>query len=108
MGLIGTELNRTDAEALCRKYGFRLVTIDSAAENEFLLPSYPAWRYWLGIRPDGADRFWTGSFSNWAPCQPNNSDNDGIPEDCAFSKPDGRWMDVKCNHRMDSLVCETP
>jgi len=110
----------------CVANGMRLVRIDEASEDDWVLAtatvSFGMVRYWIGATDETIDgdwrwidgtRFWTGDlagmpvdglYSNWAPgLQPSG----GAAEACADGRPDsaGHWGDVACTIA-HPFVCE--
>jgi hypothetical protein len=70
-----------DARAVCTRFGFDLVSIDTEAENAWLVSVLPERAdlmvWWIGLRDAQGDSMWTWSngsmstFVNWAPGEPN-------------------------------------
>lgn len=109
-----------DARDACRELGYELVTIDDAAENEWVSAtaageSESAW--WIGasdVAEEGVFVWLNGApvaYSNWAPREPNNL----LGEDCIELRPrsagasgtPGAWNDVRCTAN-NAFVCEAP
>jgi hypothetical protein len=97
-----TAASASQVESLAAHVGGHLVSIDSAAENEWLrlnfmnLPSAPS-QIWIGAHDtmhEGNFR-WRNSlplvFAKWAPGEPNNANNN---EDAAVMTANGLWNDV--------------
>ncbi|WP_404370425.1 C-type lectin domain-containing protein [Corallococcus coralloides] len=108
---IKTPKNWYEAQSLCSSNGYKLVTIDDAAEEAFLnthqsLSGLNSW--WIGLNDIGTEGFfiWDGGFSsylNWYPGEPNNSGN----EDCIVDRYNGNdtWNDAPCGNQYP-FVCE--
>lgn len=99
----------TDADAACLGMGKHLVTLETAAEADWLLPQQPAGAgIWLGFNDRATEGSWlwsdgTSSYTRWAAGEPNNANN----EDCAVSYTNtGLWNDVPCTTTA-AFVCES-
>jgi len=92
--------NWTSAEAEAISLGGHLVTINNAAENQFILEKFAnyAGRVWLGLNDVNIeDTFvWSSgealTYTNWEPGEPNNSSDEDF---VAMYSGNGRWIDVK-------------
>lgn len=98
-----------DAELACLNMGKHLVTLETAAEADWLQPQQPAGAgIWLGINDRAVEGSWvwsdgTSSYTRWAVGEPNNANN----EDCAVSYTNtGLWNDVPCTTTA-AFVCES-
>ena len=84
----------TDARQACANMGGYLVTVTSAAENNFLFGLWPSG--WIGLTDEVVEGQWrwvTGepySYSSWNPGEPNNAGN----EDYVQFVGGGRWNDL--------------
>jgi len=104
--------------------GGRMVTIETSAENEFLLGWVPAGKhYWIGASDETTEGEWTwegsvapfwtfaggaspGAFTAWAEGEPNNANGEGI-ENCGLllgGTPG--WIDRPCQEK-HQLIVET-
>jgi hypothetical protein len=115
----GEEVSWTAARDACRSLGYELVTVDDAAEDEWLVAEISALHdadWWIGLndRGDGREgmfRWVSGSASsyrNWSTRfggQPDNFAN----EDCVAIENghDWRWNDRDCGDER-RFVCESP
>jgi hypothetical protein len=100
--------------------GWRVVTVESAAENEFVRTLKGASATaWIGARDNVSEGrwewntgqvFWTGGltgapvaglYTNFAAGEPNDSGG----ADCLRMPPDGTWMDLSCSSSFIG-VCE--
>jgi hypothetical protein len=107
-----TALTWQAARAQCRSWGYRMVSIQGSAEDAWVHSvvdgTFPQ-RWWLGA----ADELVEGSFgwedgaawsyTNWAPGEPNNINN----EDCVElnGNLDGTWNDAQCG-QLRHYICE--
>ncbi len=84
----------TAARQACIDMGVHLVTITSAAENNFVFNTWPSG--WIGFNDEAVEGQWrwvTGEpvvYTNWNPGEPNNAGN----EDYAQFVSGGRWNDL--------------
>ena len=84
----------TAARQACQSMGGYLVTITSAAENNFVFNTWPSG--WIGFTDEVVEGQWrwvTGesvTYTNWNGGEPNNSNN----EDYAQFVNGGRWNDL--------------
>jgi len=104
----------TDARAACANMGGYLVTITSAAENNFIFGIWPSG--WIGLTDEVNEGVWrwvTGeaySYSSWNPGEPNNAGN----EDYVQFVGGGRWNDLPNGYSLpyvlefDYIVTFTP
>ncbi|WP_287627446.1 MULTISPECIES: Calx-beta domain-containing protein [unclassified Microcystis] len=92
----------TDAQAQAQAIGGNLVTINDAAENQFLVNAFGGSEYlWIGFTDAVQEGNWQWingepvTYTNWASGEPNNSGN----EDYAGLNWGGigRWNDYKFN-----------
>ncbi|KAL5014382.1 hypothetical protein ScPMuIL_008652 [Solemya velum] len=97
-----------DAEKHCEKKGGRLVVIQSAAEQEFLVNSLRELQFtgdeglWIGLSDASHEGTWTWvggaavTYKNWADGQPGRF---GALEDCAMLNfaAGGKWHDYRCD-----------
>lgn len=94
-----TATSWTDAQAQAQAMGGNLVTINDAAENQFLADTFGSSElFWIGYT-DAANEGqfqWvngeTSTYTNWSPGEPNNAGN----EDYAVTNwsPNSRWNDL--------------
>ena len=84
----------TSARQACINMGGHLVTITSAAENNFVFNTWPSG--WIGFTDEAVEGQWrwvTGesvTYTNWNGGEPNNANN----EDYAQFVNGGRWNDL--------------
>lgn len=84
----------TNARQACINMGGHLVTITSAAENNFVFNTWPSG--WIGFTDEAVEGQWrwvTGesvTYTNWNGGEPNNANN----EDYAQFVNGGRWNDL--------------
>jgi hypothetical protein len=93
------------SEAYAISQGGHLVSIDDAAENNFILGTFrPNGSIWLGLERVGAgnglaDFAWTNgsasTFRNWAGGEPNNA---GGIENAVHMYGNGQWNDLAGNN----------
>lgn len=87
----------TDARQACINMGGHLVTVTSAAENNFIFGLWPSG--WIGLTDEVTEGVWkwvTGepySWSNWNSGEPNNAGN----EDYIQFVGGGKWNDLPNN-----------
>lgn len=109
-----TDREWTSARSRCnnRGSGWGLVTINNAAENNFVR-SIITEDVWIGYNDRSNEGNWvwdngSSSYTNWSSGEPNNSGN----EDCAeMHRSDGRWNDADCSgwsQDDEAYVCEGP
>jgi hypothetical protein len=102
----------TQAEQFARSLNGNLVTIDSAAENEWLRlnfiaqPGNPS-QYWIGFSDRKIENAfqWVSNepvgYTNWGSGEPNNS---GGAEDFALMNPNGTWNDIPAGFNLPALI----
>jgi hypothetical protein len=109
----------TNASAVCAGASYKLVQIESAAENTFVRNTATArvgtavihiggndgvteglwvWdstatQFWQGAEAASGGAPFMGRYQSWDPDEPNNS---GGAEDCSEMKSDGTWNDMAC------------
>ncbi len=102
----------TEAQQACAKMGGRMVQIESADENKFilgLLQDGTCSYYWIGGSDAAKEddwRFGDGrkmAYSNWADKEPGNSA--GIQHWLAVDRS-GRWHDFPAGARKYGFICE--
>lgn len=92
--------SREDAQAGAMSEGAYLVSINDAAEQEWLVTVFGTAPYWIGLadsEKEGKWRWMNGdpvTYTNWAPAEPSDSDHG--EEDHVFMglTPDGKWYNV--------------
>jgi serralysin len=117
---LGTAAPWTQAQAQAVSLGGNLVTVNDAAENQFLVNTFGgAERLWIGLTDEvteGVFRWANGeaiTYTNWASGEPNNLGNEDYAE-FNFGGP-GRWNDlpvallplrgiIEINNSADTLV----
>ena len=97
------------ARDFCAGFDYRLVTINSSQENDFITNNLNGGDHWIGFHDRGAFdegnwRWVSGSsnYRNWSGGEPNNA---GLGEDCAHIYPNGTWNDRPCGTNI-RFVCE--
>jgi len=94
----------TDARQACANMGGYLVTVTSAAENNFIFGLWPSG--WIGLTDEVVEGQWrwvTGepySYSSWNPGEPNNSNN----EDYVQFVGGGKWNDLPNNFSLPYVI----
>ena len=94
----------TDARQACANMGGYLVTVTSAAENNFLFNLWPSG--WIGLTDEVTEGIWrwvTGepySYSSWNPGEPNNAGN----EDYIQFVGGGKWNDLPNNVALPYVI----
>lgn len=94
----------TDARTACSNMGGYLVTVTSAAENNFIFGLWPSG--WIGLTDEVNEGVWrwvTGepySYSSWNPGEPNNSNN----EDYIQFVGGGKWNDLPNNQSLPYVI----
>lgn len=94
----------TDAKNACANMGGYLVTVTSAAENNFIFSLWPSG--WIGLTDEVVEGQWrwvTGepySYSSWNPGEPNNSGN----EDYVQFVGGGKWNDLPNNYSLPYVI----
>lgn len=115
------EVNWFAASSFCASLheGSTLVTIQSEAENSFLVNQIKNVlevrnrHYWTGLTDLASSRVWTWSktgqlalYSSWHPGQPQNTEQ-GV-EDCSalWYSSDYKWHDTTCYRNNARFICE--
>jgi hypothetical protein len=94
----------TDARTACSNMGGYLVTVTTAAENNFIYNLWPSG--WIGLTDEVTEGVWkwvTGepySYSSWNPGEPNNAGN----EDYIQFVGAGRWNDLPNNQSLPYVI----
>lgn len=89
-----TSMSWTSAKIACENMGGHLVTMNSAAENNFVFSTWPSG--WIGFNDELIEGQWRWvtnepvTYTNWNPGEPNNAGN----EDYAQFVSGGRWNDL--------------
>ena len=113
----------TYAEAVesCASAGMQLATITSAEEQDWIWDTSDAMfisgakDVWIGLNDNDTegDFVWQdgsplGSYTNWAPNQPDNGGPTGDDEDCVEMGQfnDGLWNDQDCSLGYLGFICE--
>jgi hypothetical protein len=112
-------VNWEGARARCAAAGYRLVSIETDAEQRFLLAETQALSrdWWIGLNDRAregtfvwADAVPLGVFRPWVPGEPNNGGSDGA-ENCVEMQPReiaaGVWNDKECDATRP-YICESP
>jgi hypothetical protein len=116
------------ALALCQSLGMGMITVDSADENAFIVSKQLGgswlggtdelqegqWRwgtngklFWDGGPKDGLDDgAIDGVYDDFLSGQPNDSNDDGLPENCLGISADG-WNDLACTISTLRAACES-
>ncbi len=109
-----TARNWDDAQAYCRQYGYDLVTINDANEENWLHAqenSRSGNHWWMGYTDRGFEGSWRwisglpSTYANWSPENPNNYSGQ---QHCGTDNWDsaGRWDDDYCWFSFP-FVCES-
>jgi hypothetical protein len=113
-GYLFCEQNRTwsVAKGECAQYGYSLVSIDDATENQWVYNTavgYSSSRWWMGINDLTVEGYWDWDgaytdFEMWATGDPNG----GSGENCGLFNEYGNesWSDASCSTSI-YFVCET-
>jgi hypothetical protein len=94
----------TDARNACTNMGGYLVTVTSAAENNFIFGLWPSG--WIGLTDEVNEGVWrwvtgeTYSYSSWNPGEPNNAGN----EDYVQFVGGGKWNDLPNNIALPYVI----
>jgi hypothetical protein len=94
----------TDARTACSNMGGYLVTVTSAAENNFIFGLWPSG--WIGLTDEITEGTWrwvtgeTYSYSSWNPGEPNNAGN----EDYIQFVGGGKWNDLPNNQSLPYVI----
>jgi hypothetical protein len=104
-----------DAEALGVRLGGHLVTIDSAAENDWLLATFPRPWLWIGMNDRAQEGTWVWSsgrkvdFTNWRDGEPDDwAGFDPLGEDAGvLSGNEPVWSDIS-EHWLGAGILELP
>ncbi|MFT3909369.1 MAG: lectin-like protein [Ferruginibacter sp.] len=106
----GFEFTWAQANAMAHAWGVELVSIGSAAENDFLRSHMdPYYKYWIGLSDTATEGTfkWTDgtpfTYSNWASGEPNNAND----EDYVVMTSNGKWNDVNSDTRARFFVKTT-
>jgi hypothetical protein len=92
------------AKANCEAMGGHLVTVTSAAENNFIFNLWPSG--WIGLTDEVTEGVWrwvtgeTYSYSSWNSGEPNNAGN----EDYVQFVGGGRWNDLPNNFSLPYVL----
>jgi hypothetical protein len=94
----------TVARSNCQAMGGYLVTVTSAAENNFIYNLWPSG--WIGLTDEITEGVWrwvtgeTYSYSSWNPGEPNNAGN----EDYIQFVGGGKWNDLPNNQSLPYVI----
>jgi len=94
----------TDARTACSNMGGYLVTVTSAAENNFIFGLWPSG--WIGLTDEVNEGVWrwvtgeTYSYTSWNPGEPNNAGN----EDYVQFVGGGKWNDLPNNISLPYVI----
>lgn len=114
-------VSHAEARAACASAGMRLVTIDSAEEQEWIWTTSDsmfiegAKDVWIGLgdADDEGTYVWEdgsplGTYRNWADNQPDNGGSGGVDEDCVEmgQYTEGKWNDQDCSLEYLGFICE--
>lgn len=97
-----------EAQAAAQAIGANLVAIDNAAENEFVRTLSTS-TIWIGLNDLASEGnfVWTNgdpvTYTNWAPGEPNNNNNEDIVE---MSTTSGLWNDAKVSGVVPTYIAE--
>ncbi len=97
-----------EAETIAQSFGGHLVTINDAAENEFVRTLTTS-TIWIGLNDLDQEGIlvWTSgdpvTYTNWAPGEPNNNNNEDVVEMSAIS---GLWNDAKVSGVVPTYILE--
>ena len=106
--LAPSQMTWPDAESYAQSLGGHLVTINDAAENEWIRQTFTAaWgSTWIGLNDVTTEGtfVWTSgeavSYTNWASGQPNNSSN----SDAVYIYEGGLWDDTTTSSALYAVV----
>merc|ERR1712029_24466 len=127
---VNEEKSHNEAEAFCQSHGMQLASIQTKAENEFLVrqgngeafrisgiqdqTDASKWKWGQGGVPWDTHGEGDAIWRNWAPNQPDNGDR---IENCMVlenrksvqgeSRVPGKWYDVVCSAKLRS-ICKGP
>ncbi|MBR8829170.1 MAG: hypothetical protein DSM107014_14945 [Gomphosphaeria aponina SAG 52.96 = DSM 107014] len=95
----------TDAQATARELAGNLVTVNSAAENQFLLGAFGGGGLWIGFNDAAQEGVWEWvngepvTYTNWYPDEPNNLGDEDYAHLNLFwiNENTGRWNDLTNN-----------
>ena len=96
------------ADSLAKQHGGYLVTVNDAAENQFLTNncSFLSSEQWIGYTDKANEGTWLwangdpATYTNWDRGEPNDSGG----EDCAIIFAWGTWNDLPCSHTLCAIV----
>jgi hypothetical protein len=94
----------TDARTACTNMGGYLVTVTTAAENNFIYNLWPSG--WIGLTDEITEGTWrwvtgeTYSYTSWNPGEPNNAGN----EDYVQFVGGGKWNDLPNNQSLPYVI----
>jgi hypothetical protein len=94
----------TNARQACQNMGGYLVTVTSAAENNFIFNLWPSG--WIGLTDEVVEGQWRWvngepySYSSWNGGEPNNSNN----EDYVQFVGGGKWNDLPNNQALPYVI----
>ncbi|XP_022289259.1 perlucin-like protein [Crassostrea virginica] len=105
----------------CKNRHAYLATVDNAGKANFIrqivsvMHSNRLYRYWIGGSDFAVEGSWRwletgtsiGPYTNWADGRPTNNGT----FNCMMMEWVGdelKWVDVECNHRDVTYICETP
>lgn len=93
------------AHTTCSSLGGSLAQITGADENNAVRSAAAVWIELTDAETEGTWKIGgaTATWFNWAPMQPDNSNN----EDCGSLAVDGKWNDLPCSG-MAAVLCEAP
>jgi len=103
--------NWDQAVTTCKDMGYYLVTINTAAEQNWIYsqiaPKGTSYQYWLGLNDKAFEGTWVWNagaslYKNWQTGQPDNSNN----QDCTtIYAANGKWYDQYCTNSY-RIICE--
>ncbi|MEB3357750.1 MAG: lectin-like protein [Synechococcales bacterium] len=106
--LLTSQMTWESAQTFAKSLGGNLVTINTAAEQQWLRNTFGQWEnFWIGLTDkdqEGSFKWVSGealAFTDWAPGEPNNWNNEDYVE---MNFSNGRWNDLGGNQHRRGIV----